>query len=294
MLPQKLAYESMGTTWEISIWDQIKEDAFTSITSEITNKSHEFDNTYSRFIKNSFVSKISHKTGKIKVPEEFIQILQLYFKLYDLSEKKLTPFIGHTLEELGYDADYSLISQKKINKVPDLFETVKIIDTTTIKVKEPVLFDFGAVGKGFLVDTATSFLKEKGVKRFLVNGSGDISYVSNDKEITVGLENPLNTTQIIGTIKMKYGCMCSSATNRRAWGKYNHIIYPQTLSSPKEIIASWVIADSAALADGLATALFMVPPENFSINFQFEYCILNKDLQVKRSSGFHAQLFGKL
>lgn len=288
MLPQKTTYESMGTTWEITVWDR-EVDA-----SEIIRLSNEFDTAYSRFIKNSFVSNTSHKTGTIKVPEDFTQILALYFKLYPLSQKKLTPLIGHTLEEIGYDADYSLISHKTINNVPDLFETVSIVDSTTIEIKIPVLFDFGAIGKGFFVDVVTTYLKEKGVKRFLVNGSGDISYVSNGEEITVGLENPLDSSQIIGTVKMKHGCMCSSATNRRAWGKYNHIIDPHTLASPAEIIASWVIADSAAVADGLATALFMVPPENFAKDFKFEYCLLNKDLQVKRSSGFTTELFGKL
>ncbi|OGK59721.1 hypothetical protein A3G65_02935 [Candidatus Roizmanbacteria bacterium RIFCSPLOWO2_12_FULL_37_7b] len=66
---------------------------------------------------------------------------------------------------------------------------------------------------------------------------------------------------------------------------------PDTSNSPKDILATWVIAENTTLADGLATSLFLVPPELLLNHFDFEYFILNTKLQVKRSLHFDAELY---
>lgn len=290
MVPSSFEYESMGTHWEVSIWDKVEKDRFLKIQKDIVLMSDVFDHTYSRFISASFVSQISTSTGIIKVPDDFIEMLKIYERFFKLSQKKINPLIGATLSDLGYDAEYSLKKKKIIHPTPNLLDTVIIKDQNHIEIKQLVIFDFGALGKGYFVDKVFEYLVEKGFKHILVNGSGDIHY-QGEKPITVGLEHPLDTTKVIGTIQFQHGAMCSSGTNRRAWEGYHHIIDPQTLSSPNEILATWVLADSAALADGLATALFFVTPEEFFSHYKFEYLLLNKHMKVKRSPGFKAVLF---
>lgn len=290
MKPASFAYESMGTHWEVSIWDPLEKDQLQKLNQEIIAMSEVFDNTYSRFIPTSLVSQISSQTGTVEVPEDFIHMLKLYEQFFKVSQKKVNPLIGNTLSDMGYDQKYSLKKKKTIHHTPDLLETVTIIDNTHIKIKEPVLFDFGGLGKGYFVDKITQFLLKNNVRNILVNGSGDINY-QGDTPITVGLEHPLDTTKVIGTLEFSRGAMCSSATNRRAWGEYHHIIDPVSLKSPSEILAAWVTTETAALADGLTTALFFVPPEQFLPHYKFEYLLLNKDLKVKRSPGFKAVLF---
>lgn len=290
MKPVSFAYESMGTHWEVSIWDSIEKDNLQQLKHEIIEMSQKFDNTYSRFIPTSLISQIASQTGTIEVPPDFIEMLKMYEQLFILSEKKVNPLVGNSLSDMGYDKEYSLKKKNSIQHTPDLQETVTIIDQHHIHIKKPVLFDFGGLGKGYFVDKITQYLLRNNLRCFLVNGSGDINY-QGDSPITVGLEHPLDTSKIIGTISFSQGAMCSSATNRRAWGDYHHIIDPVTLRSPSEIRAAWVIAPFAALADGLTTALFFVPPEQFLPHYNFEYLLLNKDMKVKRSAGFKAELF---
>ncbi|PJE63661.1 hypothetical protein COU89_02135 [Candidatus Roizmanbacteria bacterium CG10_big_fil_rev_8_21_14_0_10_45_7] len=291
MKPHSLSYESMGTSWEISIWDKLSASNLELLHKKIVAISHDFDQTYSRFIPSSLVSQLATRLGLVEVPANFMRMLRPYIHLYSLSHKKFTPLVGRTLQDMGYDQNYSLKPKKHIHAVPDLDTTVRIIDNTHIEIREPVVFDFGALGKGYAVELIKTYLRTQNIKRFLVNGSGDIAYQGDNVPITVGLEHPLDTTKVIGSIKMRKGAMCSSGANRRAWGTYHHIIDPQTLSSPTDIIATWVIADSATVADALATALFLCPPEAFSDAFPFEYCILNKQMSVKRSAGFNATLY---
>jgi thiamine biosynthesis lipoprotein len=304
---KKVSYESMGTSWEISIWDEISDEELKIIKKEVFEMSDNFDNTYSRFIRSSLVWKIAESAGVYEVPKDFVNMLKMYMDFYEPCQKKLNPLIGFTISDLGYDDVYSLKEKADIRPTPDLFETVEILEgleghlsSFKIKTAQPVLFDFGALGKGYFVDKISDYLKNKGIKRFLVNGSGDIYYSGGaDKEekipITVGLEHPSDQTKVIGTTEIKEGSMCASGTNRRKWGEYHHVIDPLTArSTPTEqgIIAVWVIAHSATLADALASCLFFVQPERLiEKGFVFEYVIMNADNLIKKSEGWKGGLF---
>lgn len=290
MTPKKFSYESMGTHWEISIWDEIDSNKFREMKDAIIKKSGDFDNTYSRFKKNSLVWKIAEGEGTYEVPEDLTKMLTLYSDFYLPSQRKLNPLIGFMISDLGYDENYSLVPKEIIRLVPDFADALKILDVTHIQTRQKVLIDLGALGKGYFVDRLADFLKREGIKRFLVNGSGDIWYEGEEK-IRAGLEHPTDKTKVIGAINLSNIALCASGIDRRKWDKYNHVIDPDLLTSPEKIISTWVVAGTAALADALATCLFLVPPENFSHKYKFEYCILDKDMKIKKSKGFAAEFY---
>lgn len=283
-------YESMGTHFEITIWDIIDKEKFDKLRDEIVVASDRFDLTYSRFKPNSLISKISKTSGKFFVPLDFTKMLKLYMDLYKPSDSTINPLVGQALVNSGYDENYSLKNKNKRSKVPDLLKSVEIINSTTIRTKTPLLFDFGALGKGYFVDKIASYLNRQGIQRFLVNGSGDIFY-QGDTPIKVGLEHPNDSSKVIGVIKMTTGAMCASASNRRKWGKFHHIVDPRTAAPADEIIATWVVSEKCAFSDALATCLFFVDPSNFKSKYKFEYLILNKKMKVKHSEDFDAELF---
>jgi FAD:protein FMN transferase len=282
------AYESMGTHWKITIWDTITDTQLEHYRKAIWELSDAFDHTYSRFKRSSLIWKLAEQTGTIEVPTELVEMLAWYKQLYEPSNNKLNPLIGFTISDLGYDDTYSLIPKKEVRIVPDL-GIVQIVDHSHIHLSDLVLIDLGALGKGYFVDIIYNYLRKQGLQHFLVDGSGDIRFIGPEP-IRIGLEHPSDPTQIIGVAEMQGKAMCASAGNRRKWDKYTHIIDPTTNTSPQEIAASWVIADTAVLADALATCLFFVAPENFT-SFNFEYCLLNHELKVKSSSGWPGELF---
>lgn len=284
------SYQSMGTGWNIAIWDEVQNKTFEEIKNKVIEITKDFDETYSRFKETSLVSKIAKEKGVYTVPKDFMEMLKMYIKLYPISQKKLNPLIGNTISDLGYDIDYSLTPKEKIRKTPDLFETVKILNDNEIETLEPVLFDFGALGKGYAVDKISDFLKNKGIKKFLTNGSGDIYYLGDEK-IHVGLEDPGDVKKVIGSIFMGTGAMCASGTNRRKWREFHHVIDPETSLSTKGVTATWVISDSTALSDAIASCLFFVSPEELYEKFKFEYCIMNEERKIKNSEGFNAEFF---
>ncbi|MGB2791594.1 MAG: FAD:protein FMN transferase [Candidatus Moraniibacteriota bacterium] len=289
----KHEYDAFGSHWEITVWDAISEQDFRTMTQEILRRSDQFEQYFSRFIPTSLVSRISteKQTGALEVPADFTAMLRPYIHLYEATAGKITPLVGHTLSDLGYDADYSLTPREIIRLSPDLLETVAILDDTHISLKYPVLFDFGAIGKGYFCDRIANFLRGEHIERFLVNGSGDIVYESAGTPIQVGLEHPNDATKVVGSVEMTRGALCASGTNRRRWRNHHHIIDPDTTESPEQLLATWVIAENAALADILATALFLAKPDALRKVYPFEYASLDTDLTLCQSPGFQAETY---
>ncbi len=288
--PYRFSYASMGTQWNITLWDT--DPAMGErLRQRIIAQSQEFDRTYSRFIKTSLIWSLTTQLGVVGVPADLVQMLRLYARLYDASGGKCNPLVGFALSDLGYDADYTLTPKEVIRPVPEFHNALRIVDDTHIDLSQSVLIDLGALGKGYFVDTIAAILQAEGVVRFLVDGSGDVFYRGNGQPIRCGLEHPGDPTKAIGVVTMTDGALCASASNRRRWDKYHHTIDPFSLSSPEQLLATWVMADTAALADGLCTCLFLCEPATLVEEFRFEYCTLNPDYHAVRSPGFTAELF---
>jgi FAD:protein FMN transferase len=284
------SFEAIGTSWVIDIYDFPNDLSKDLLLQKITQRIDQFDQTYSRFRADSLVTQISKQKGEFEFPEDSLPLFALYQKLYQETQGLVTPLIGQLISDAGYDADYSLKSKKV--KSPPKWEDVMTFKDRKLVTKEPVLLDFGAAGKGYFIDIIAELLNKLSIQKFCIDAGGDILYQNSDKKpLTVGLQNPENLNEVIGTIDIKNESICGSAGNRRVWGKYHHIINPKSLESPQDILATWVVSQSCMIADGLTTALFFVDPAVLKSSFNFEYLIVYKGLEVKKSANFEAQLF---
>lgn len=289
----RFSYEVMGTLWKVVIYQEVSDEIKIALEKDLKERLENFDRLYSRFKPDSLVSLISQRTGVIEVPPDLVKILRIYKQFYEVSGRKFTPCIGSLLEDVGYDREYSLREKDIFRSVPD-FNSVTIIDDTHINLEEKVLLDIGAIGKGYFVEELSSYLRRLGYFHFLVDGSGDVFYETKSETLRMGLEDPRDTTKAIGVVDMKRGSMCASATNRRSWGGRSHYLNPSDASSPREIIATWVIADNAAYADALSSLFFFIAPEDISNTFpelSFSYCIMNHEGKIKKSQDFLATFF---
>jgi len=283
-------YQSMGTVWKVMIWGELSDSTWLSLQADILKQSQQFDQTYSRFIPDSLVSKLANTQGKVRVPRDLVNMLRIYCDFHELSGGRVTPLVGSTLSDLGYDSEYSLRPSAHVRPVPSLARTLSIVDDETIDLAEPVLLDLGCLGKGYFVDKLYKYLADIGVREYLVDGSGDARYSLAQGAVDIGLEHPGDSEKVIGVVPMSTGSMASSGVNRRKWSEYHHMIDPFTLKPTSGLLASWVIAPEAVLADVLATALFFAPVESFA-KYEFEYCLVNDQLQIKKSANWPGEIF---
>lgn len=320
-------FQATGTTWNIDYYLDVTlegtadaESLKNDLMEIIKHRLNTYENTYSRFRKDSLVANIakgetSETKGirgenetkeKIKesireylFPEDAKNLFELYRKMYEATGGLVTPLIGKVISDAGYDSNYSLQPKTEILSAKK-WGDVMSYKHPILTVYEPISLDFGAIGKGYAIDLIAQLLIEQGLKEFTINAGGDICHHSNNPNsnnpIRIGLEHPHNPKQVIGVAEITNKSICGSAGNRRAWGDFHHIMNPETVTSPKHISAVWVITSgpgSTAVADALTTGLFFVEPTILSqrLKIGFEYLIVYADNTMKKSSGFTAEVF---
>ena len=281
----RYSFEAIGTKWSIDLL-ATKNNASLAINA-IHATIEQFDKNYSRFRSDSLIAQISRAKGDYLMPADFSDLYYFYKKMYEVSDGLVTPLIGDTLSAAGYDATYSF-KPSHMRKAP-AWKDVLSFNPPVLSVKKAVLLDFGAAGKGYLVDIVVNVCKEKGIESFVIDAGGDI-YCHEVTE-QIGLENPDNLSEVVGIVDVHNQAICGSAGNKRKWANFNHILNPKTLISPSAIKAVWTIADTAMLADGMSTCLFFVKPETLSEAFKFDYILIKADNTTKQSKRFKGDIF---
>ncbi len=282
-------FQAIGTVWHIDVRHPDK-DFVLDVFAHIRKRIEDFEQTYSRFRNNSLVHHISKKEGVYLLPVDATPMFDMYKRLYDLSSGSMTPLIGQVLHDIGYDATYSLTPKKSIRDVPAWQDVLKYTKSSrTLTVYKPVQLDFGAIGKGYLVDIVKDICEEKGINMFTIDAGRDIYHVG--ETLDIALENPFDTDEAIGVAHITKGSICGSSGNRRSWNVYNHIIDPHSKTSPRHIKAVWVVAETAMIADALTTAVFFTPFEVLKQHFSFEYVIVYEDGSAVISQDFPGTLF---
>lgn len=287
---KSFAFEAIGTQWNIDVYEDVEEKNFEKIKRVIHARIELYDKTYSRFRADSLITKIARTAGTFDLPEDATKLFSLYKNLYALTNGTFTPLIGDALVQAGYDSEYSL--NTKTLHSPEKWDDVIRFDHPRLKTKKPVTLDFGAGGKGYLIDIIGDILRVHGIVSFCIDGSGDFLYKNaNGEALTIGLEHPKNPEEVIGIAKIQEGSLCGSAGNRRKWGNFHHILNPHTLSSPTNILAVWVRAQEALIADALSTCLFFVPAQTLQNHYKFSYALIDDHMQLQKSDDFPGEFF---
>jgi thiamine biosynthesis lipoprotein len=129
-----------------------------------------------------------------------------------------------------------------------------------------VLLDFGAVGKGYAADLAAKHLDEEDLENYLVHGGHSSLFARGNHAghdgWPVGIKNPLFTDRRYVSILLKDCGMSTSGSNvqyfRYRGERYGHILHPQTGWPAGGLLSVTVLAPTAAEADALSTAFYVM------------------------------------
>lgn len=297
------AFDALGTRWRIVTDRPVPVGLRRRVAATVAD----FDRRWSRFRPDSAVSELARRGGTLPVPPEDRPLVALYRALYCASDGAVTPLVGGTLERLGYDATLSLHPLPGPTRVPRWHEVFAgtddrpdrapdagdptTDDPAVLRLRRPALLDVGAAGKGHLADRVLRLLTDEGFTEVLVDASGDLAH-RGPVGCPVALEDPRDVSRAVGVALLRDGGLASSATNRRRWvGGRHHVIDAATAAPAAGTAATWVVAASAALADGLATALFVADPDRLRQWFAFEYLRLTDTGTAEWSRGFPGEVF---
>lgn len=283
-------FDAIGTQWLIETGAALSP----ALRRRIDDRIAAFDAVWSRFRIDTLVTSMAKAPagGTFRFPDEALGLFELYDTLHRLTDGAVDPLVGRDLELLGYDTAYSLtraVSQPSAPR-PSWARDIHR-EGTALVTRGPLVVDVGAAGKGLLVDLVTQILIDDGQQAVVVDAGGDMR-LRSPEPVRIGLEHPFDPTLAIGVVEIANGALCASAAGRRAWGDgLHHVLDGRTGLPTREVVATWVRAENALVADGLATALFFVPPGDLAGSFAFSYARMFADGRAEMSPCFGGELF---
>lgn len=284
---EQVAFDAIGTRWRLTTDRPI--DA--GLRDRVDDLIERYDRTWSRFRADSAVQGLAATGGPRDLGPEAAPLLGLLEVLRTATDGAMDPLVAASLEHLGYDAGVGLAARPGHLPAPRAVVTTGV---DGVRLDPPALLDVGSAGKGQLVDLVAGLLARAGHERFVVDASGDL--VAAGAPLTVALEHPFDPSAAVGVIEVDGGAIAGSAVNRRAWTgpdgrRLHHVLDARTGAPVETVAATWVLAGSAMLADALATALFLVPPEALADRFDFRWVRITTDGRLAASDGIPGELF---
>ena len=272
------------------------------ITAELRGEMERFIDEYehalSRFRADSLVAHIGNAEhgGHFDFPDWAGPLFDLYDALHAATRGAIDPCVGEDLIRLGYDPALSFTVEAGAGERLGALHGRAIWGRdvvrsggTTLVTHGPVHVDFGACGKGYLVDllgalltdskpphaqhamktdstrvagsahqpTASGGKRENSEPKFVIDAGGDLLARTN-KPIRVALEDPDDPSCAVGVALIGDGAFCASAPSRRHWevavNEQTHLAIHHLLNAidglpVQQTEAAWVAVQSASFGD---------------------------------------------
>jgi thiamine biosynthesis lipoprotein len=228
---------------------------------------------FTRFDQSSELSNLNRRSGQwTQVSDELFALVGQMLELSKQTAGAFDPTVIDFLETYGYDPnyDFSKLDQPDLNKLVERivherksWEAIELDKThKKIKLADAQRIDLGGIGKGYAIDCAHEELR--GLENFMINAGGDVRVLGENEKgeaWNISLQHLDKTNpqkQItVGKISSTDIALASSGSWARRVKQFHHLIDTRTGQPVEGLQTVFVTADTAASADGWATALFV-------------------------------------
>lgn len=211
----------------------------------------------------------------VPVSDDILEMLTVAKMVSEISNRAFDITVAPVVDLWDFTGDGG-------GKIPDgkeIGERLKLVDCGkivvedgTISSEEPgIKLDLGGVAKGYAADEAAEVLIEAGVKSGVINAGGDMVLIGSKGRAggktpwRIGVQDPRDSNGLIALLKLKDTSVVTSGDYERYFivdgRRYHHIIDPKTGYPSNASISVTIVAESAAFADALATAVFVLGPQ---------------------------------
>ena len=264
----------MGSKMNLTVvaLDQLEGDGYIDMAvGEISR----IEKLISSWDSNSQTSLINNNAGikPVEVDEELFNLIHRAVKISGLTRGAFDISYASMDKIWKYDGSMtelpdSRLIEQSISKVGYGGIVLNYENQTVFLKLKGMKIGFGAIGKGYAADKAKALLKSKGVKSGIINASGDLyawGKQPDGSDWKVGITNPINPQKIFSWLPVNNQAVVTSGNYEKYvmfdGVRYSHIIDPRTGYPSTGVLSTTVFAQSAELADALATSLFVMGVE---------------------------------
>ncbi len=155
----------------------------------------------------------------------------------------------------------------------------------TIRFARPgIEINLGSIGKGYALDRCAERFAAAGIDDVLLHG-GNSSVLARGSCVepgqlsgwTIGLRDPWRPQRRIGQFHLQNRALATSGSGSQFFlhegRRYGHILDPRSGWPAQGVLSATVVAPTAAQADALSTALYVLGPERASV-----FCAANPQI----------------
>jgi len=257
--------EAQGTTYHIKYLDAENRNFKKQVDSVL----NDFDKCLSLYRPDSELSEFNRSHALKFQSPYFYQVLKKSKEVYEATNGIFDPTVMPLVEAYGFGAK-KIKNPEEVNADSLLklvgFHHIQFDSVSASKDMEGVKLDFNGIAQGYSVDVIAKFLKDHGVKQFIVEIGGEILCKGNKNDgnpwIT-GIENPLKKGSLQSKVQLLDRAMTTAGNYRNHFEKngqvFNHIVNPKTGSMEQtSLLSVTVFAKDAITADGYDTAFFIM------------------------------------
>ncbi|WP_065238979.1 FAD:protein FMN transferase [Gallibacterium genomosp. 3] len=274
-----LSGETMASIWNVKIAETVSKSKQEMLENKIKRVLYQVNQQMSPFLPNSEISQFnaSTSTDPIRISPEMrlvvdkaLTICQETQGIYDITISPLVNIWGFGALDVEKHPSSEQVARalKKVN-----YQALCLSDDGLSKQQADIHIDLCSIAKGFAVDRIAEILENQGLQNYLIEIGGELRLSGSRYGQTwvVGLERPQwggGVYEQILTFKDVSKGIATSGNYRNYFkddGKVAaHEINTKTgYSSTSSILSVTVIADNCMIADGYATALFLLGESAF-------------------------------
>lgn len=267
--------EELGTTYDVSVTvpaDRDRADVERDLSSA-RERCREFGAQLSEWSDSSEVSRVNREAASGPVPlsdtlrrilEGAGQVTRVTGGAFDLTWKSLEPLWDDAAaRDTLPTADEIATAREAVG------EDHVVVEGKTVRFTHPsTRIGVAGVAKGWIIDAVFLHLRYLGYENIIVNIGGDLraSGVGADgAPLRIDIVDPYRPGSRAGDLEIGDTAVATSGnylrTRRIAGREIGHILDPRTGWPPDFEGSVTVLAPDAAMADALATALFVLGPD---------------------------------
>ena len=277
--PAVISGRTMGTTYRVKIARPPADVSPSTLQAAIDKALEQINDAMSTYRTTSEISRFnrSPSTEWFAVSPETAQVVAAAQQISRESDGAFDVTVGPLVNLWGFGPG---ANQRKVPPAEQIDRALANSGFQKLSVREAppalrkstgkLVIDLSAIAKGYAVDRIAALLEDFSITDFLVEIGGEIltrGTRADGSAWTVGIELPDAGLRLVQDVLALSNSALATSGNYRNFferdGKqYSHTINPRTGSPVTHKLASvTVVGDSCMLADGWATALLVLGPE---------------------------------